>query len=370
MENVAQQIADILKEQQDDRRAAAERRQGDQAAGKADKKVDRLSEAAPMKWFDFKKHFLNACKMNRWSNARARLELADAVRGDVAAIVAGIPVGDEEIPAANGNPAVAVQPYMALVDAYQEAILPADSLELFRNEVRFYQQREEESVRSFGGRLRKGWEYAYPELWQNGVTPEGYLHVREQFLEGLSDSEVRRQVALQPYRTLTEAMTLADNATAALQKCRGLEGKGPLAKAGIHNINPGQGPSNRGQKRNGKGFGGSPNKRGRNQFPNRSRGPRDPDSCLNCGKKGHYAKDCKGTCSFPKCNRPNHARKDCRIAAQQEKLKALNQMGGTQGTDKDPKGAPGTAVHSMGPGPLVDNPKEIQEVKEEGEEGN
>ena len=120
--------------------------------GKSNKPTPELDVVTPPdRIFDFFQEFEVVALTNRWSHARARLELRGAMKKDAAHSTAGIPVGHD---------APIVAPWQQLATEYLNALItPAEQAGL-KSKIRLMKQNEKEALQAWKARLIKAYTYA------------------------------------------------------------------------------------------------------------------------------------------------------------------------------------------------------------------
>ena len=161
-------------------------------------------------------------------------------------------------------------------------------------------QGEDEAIGTYHGRLINGWRTAYAHLFADGQDPTTNFQVKKQFLNGIWDLEVQRQVRLLNPASTILARDAANNITAALKAQRLQEKK----------ISPGAASKRMSQMAQVMA-----SVREKTSRTSRAKGTSEGsrlqgDGCFNCGRKNHWQAECRSPCGH--CGRAGHKKLDCR----------------------------------------------------------
>ena len=150
---------------------------GGGGGGGSSHKINPFASGKATEWTDWVRTFDIGCTINGWKPERKKLSLAANMAGEASAMVRDI---DPE----------AYEEYEDLKDAYQGVfVTPADS-EWARTAFKSAIQAPEEPLLKFSIRLRNLFMQAYPYV----TDPDTMIDLIDQFLTGLRDSEVAREV--------------------------------------------------------------------------------------------------------------------------------------------------------------------------------
>ena len=152
-------------------------------------------------WIDWIRTFHYAVDINQWSDVRARLSLAANIAGEAASMVRGID------PLAHDDLADLILSYQAVF------ITPADS-EMARMHFRVAAQVQGEGMIKFHVRLRNLYTQAYPRE----RYPDTNIDLIDQFITGLRDPEVAKEVNKAAPNTYARALEITQNQTASVLK--------------------------------------------------------------------------------------------------------------------------------------------------------
>jgi len=152
-------------------------------------------------WIDWVRTFKYAVQINKWDDERARMSLAANIAGDAASMVRTIDPLDHYT-------------LDSLVQAYQAVfITPADS-EMARMDFRTGCQAQNEGLIHFHIRLRNLYTQAYPRE----EDPDRNIDLIDQFITGLRQQEVAKEVNKAAPSTYAGALEIAQNQTASIVK--------------------------------------------------------------------------------------------------------------------------------------------------------
>ena len=164
--------------------AAASAAAHDPAAGpgRGTQRLLPLTSTDPAEWIAWRNNFEAACLMQGWTDVQARNQLHYSMQGDANMLVNHIN------PFVN-NPATAdAWTKGELLAAYDALFLPEAGSHLARAEFKVAKQKAGEPIGKWHGRLRTLFLRANP-----GEPTETNRDLREGFLLGLSDPEIKRQ---------------------------------------------------------------------------------------------------------------------------------------------------------------------------------
>ena len=182
----AQQIADLL------------------AAARPGRKVEPLTSADPQDWIAWRDSFEITVGINNWGHQRARRELAAAMQGEAKRAVIDIDIQ------ADAHAADVV----LLLNIYEARFVTAAAGDLARAEFREAKQKEEETILQWHARLRQLYIRAYPNL--NAAAINASLDLRDAFILGLSDAQVKQDTWRARPLTFAAALTTAGNCHAGM----------------------------------------------------------------------------------------------------------------------------------------------------------
>ncbi len=246
------------------------------------RKLELYSSGDPTEWLTWRRHCGYVARMNQWDNRRARREIAASMQGAAALTIRDIATGDE-VPAAAAaaaGPPPDAADYELLLDAYEARFLPEAAADCLRVAVQTASQEEGESILVWHSRLRNLFVRAYPNLTPAQVNANPDL--RDRFILGLHDPEVKRQAYIRRPVDYAAALTEASNLQAGEFILKGGSGKGktnidPFAvKKEINQLGVDEEVAAAALKKG----------RGRSAANRKSR-------CWRCDKPGHFARDCR-----------------------------------------------------------------------------
>lgn len=143
-------------------------------------------------WIDYKAHFDLVAKVNNWSIDQRGLYLAVSLRGHAQSILGDLPVESRS-------------DYESLITVLEERFAPPGQTELYRLQLRERRIKPGESLPELGQHIKRLSNLAYP------TAPRDVRDIlaKEQFLDALSDANVRVNIKQCKPTSLDEAIQLA-----------------------------------------------------------------------------------------------------------------------------------------------------------------
>ncbi len=251
------------------------------AVGDGKRRLKAFESGEGHEWQIWRRSAETTVTMCGWNNCRARREIFTAMEGSAAAWVADIPVNDHLLPAppaVPGLPAPAADAadYRLLLNEYEARFLPPAAADVLRVAFRAAKAREGETLLAWHSRLRNLYARAYPHLDAAAlqVSPD----LRDQFILGIWDAKTRELAWSRRPATYAAALAEASNAQAGEHILKGRGDFDPFAvvKKELHHMGSYEEYSD-----DDEGI----------HAARRSRAA--PQSCWNCGKTGHIARECR-----------------------------------------------------------------------------
>ena len=236
-------------------------------------KISTFESGDGVDWMNWRSNFEIVARANGWNAAVQRRMAASSMRGIAKLLTKGIPLDDM---------GAQVAPAAGLLDAYQARFVTEGASDLARAEFRQAQQREDESVLEWHGRMRHLFGQAYPEIPAADV--ENNRDLRDTFLLGLRDIAARQDCYKARPQTYQACLELASSITASHKVLAAqMTGMGP-SPADVK-----QEPTNQEL---------TPITPALNSLvqaarPRSSSKPGAPEECYFCGKKGHMKRRCR-----------------------------------------------------------------------------
>ena len=143
-------------------------------------------------WLDYKSHFEMVSIVNDWNYTQKGLYLAVSLRGQAQAILGDLPPDMKS-------------DYETLLCALEERFAPPSQTELYRAQFREKRQKSSETLPELGQAIRRLANLAYP------TAPRDVRETlaKEQFIDGLVDSDMRLRIKQSRPKTLNDAVKLA-----------------------------------------------------------------------------------------------------------------------------------------------------------------
>ena len=143
-------------------------------------------------WIDYKSHFDMVALVNNWTENQKGLYLAVSLRGQAQAVLGDLPTD------VRSN-------FVTLVNALEERFAPTSQTELYRVQFRERKQKASETLPEMGQAVRRLSNLAYP------TAPREVRETlaKDQFIDGLFDSEMRLKIKQSRPINLDEAIRLA-----------------------------------------------------------------------------------------------------------------------------------------------------------------
>ena len=143
-------------------------------------------------WLDYKSHFEMVSAVNNWNEQQKGLYLAVSLRGQAQAILGDLPTDKKS-------------EFKILVNALEERFAPPSQTELYRAQFRERRQKSTETLPELGQAIRRLANLAYP------TAPRDVCETlaKEQFIDGLFDTDMRLRIKQARPKTLNEAVKLA-----------------------------------------------------------------------------------------------------------------------------------------------------------------
>lgn len=223
--------------------------------GGGGKKLQSLSSTNGADWQTWKTHYRTVGAINNWNDLRRRRELKAAMLDEAARLTQDIDVEP---------PGPVLYTYENALTAYEERFLPAAAGRVARCEFHQAQQRPDETVAQFHGRLRESYSRAYP----NDVNPNTSTLLIQTYALGLADALVAQYVLDQDPQTYADASNAAQMKSATETAMRNRPGAGK--SGGVNNL---------------AGTAGGVN----------AQANRGDIECWNCGKRGHIRAECRSS---------------------------------------------------------------------------
>ena len=171
------------------------------ATGGTKRKLTIFSSADGVEWLTWRRNAELTVDINGWGVERARREIAAAMEGAAARGMADI----KPTPGGLGGHTV-----KDLLDAFQERFLPEAQSDLSRALFRNARQVAGETVLQWHSRVRELFLRAHP-----GEDTEASLLLRDQFVLGLMELDVKTWTLDTRPATFTQALNIASNKTAS-----------------------------------------------------------------------------------------------------------------------------------------------------------
>ena len=190
------------------------------------RKITPLTSTGAVEWQNWRAMFIMVARVMGWNDLRQRQELFINLQGEAAAAVQDI------------DPEDAAIDIDGLLAAYEGRFVTRGAGDLARMEFTTSKQTDDEDILSFHGRLRALYRRAYPTAPINAIV-EGRM-LREKFVLGLADAEIRKEVWKSQPGTFEAALTQAENHHATLEMMRMVDegDKYQARKKGIHAVSP------------------------------------------------------------------------------------------------------------------------------------
>ena len=195
------------------------------------RKITPLEKVDPIEWQNWRAMFTMIARVMQWNDLRQRQELFINVQGEAAHVVQDI---DPEAPQMTIDD---------LLTAYESRFVTRGAGDLARMEFSTAKQSDDEEILAYHGRLRSLFKRAYPAADVNAPV-EGRM-LREKFILGLANPEIRKEVWKAQPGDFAAALTAAENhhATIAMMKMveegdryqrrKGINNLGPTGKGGV-----------------------------------------------------------------------------------------------------------------------------------------
>jgi hypothetical protein len=134
---------------------------------------------------DFQAHFSTCAGINKWTQEEKGLYLAVSLRGQAQQLLG------------SGTP-----DYDKLMDSLERRFAPKNQTEIYRVQLKSRKRREHETLPELGQAIRRLASQAYPK------APEELLETlsKEQFIDSLTDSELRLRIQQACPKTFDEAI--------------------------------------------------------------------------------------------------------------------------------------------------------------------
>ena len=220
--------------------------------GGGHKKILPYSSSDPIEWAVWKENFELAVITNRWSNARARRELAGSMTGTAKLAVKDIPIGHAIAAPLEVN---------LLLNQYEARFCPVAASDDARQTLWDAKQQEGENILGWHGRLRGLYMRSHPEM--NAVAIEGSVDMKDLFFRGLASKPVAQQARA---RRPAQYADCLEEAVSAESSSRFFAGKDAVP----HSNSYGTGA----------------------MFAMRGGAHTKPITCYRCKKTGHLRRDC------------------------------------------------------------------------------
>ena len=174
------------------------------AAVRPGRKTDPFTTGDPTDWRNWRDNFALTVNINGWNHQRARREAAAAMQGEAKSSVRDIPVAD----------GAGALNYNELLDLYEARFVTAAAGDLARSQLKAARQSESETILAWHSRLRELFIRAHPEM--NAAAIAASLDLRDSFILGLSDNQVKTDTWRARPATFAAALTDASNVQAGM----------------------------------------------------------------------------------------------------------------------------------------------------------
>ena len=205
---------------------------GPAAAQRERAKIGNFAEDDPGAWRIFRRRFMEAKKLNQWTDADAKSQVKIAITGEAAAVSQDIDVGEAfDAVDAEGNP----HPHRKTFDAYitelELRFVPTSESKLAISQFRSMRQEPGETCSQFAARLR----LKHGIAWRDR-NPETDPEIIRQFVLFLNDAVLIQHLQDRDPQTFTEALRLAQTKIGNMMQYRAVtKSANPRGRIGCMN---------------------------------------------------------------------------------------------------------------------------------------
>lgn len=143
-------------------------------------------------WLDYQAHFVACSSINRWTDLQKGLYLAASLRGQAQTVLGNMPKGQPS-------------DYEKLTEALAARFAPANQTELYRAMLKERQLKSSETILELGEGIKRLTHLAYPTV----PSDVSEMIAKDQFIDALTDFDMRLRIKQSRPRTLNEAIGLA-----------------------------------------------------------------------------------------------------------------------------------------------------------------
>jgi hypothetical protein len=218
------------------------------------KKITEYSVVDPISWLHWRSSFELAATTNGWGVERARREIMGSMSGDAKMATKHIPLRNDEDPIPGVN---------LMLDEYERCFVPEAASERAKAALKTSSQHEDQSLLGWHSTCRHMWARAYTDL--TAAQLEANTDLKDMFFAGMKNKDDSRETKQR--RPLT--YQLAYDEASSCESINSQYRKGGSVAPGLFAMDRAE----------------------------RTAGP--DIVCYNCGKKGHFKRDCRSEAKNP-----------------------------------------------------------------------